>query len=77
MCKKYKKGECKNKQCGFAHEGDVYEHVAPFTKLKGNGSTMSSSDMNVMGLSKDRKEVRAKDQAKAAIDSANETSGED
>lgn len=61
----------------FAYEGDVYEHVAPFTKLEDNGSTMSPSDMNVMGLSKDRKEVGAKDQKKAAIDSTNETSGED
>jgi hypothetical protein len=35
MCKHYKEGSCTNtnQSCAFAHEGDEYQKVVPFTRL--------------------------------------------
>jgi hypothetical protein len=50
MCRKYKEGECKNKQCAFAHKGDGYLRLVLHTRLEGSGNAVSLAELNDMGL---------------------------
>ncbi|KAF2023378.1 hypothetical protein EK21DRAFT_118825 [Setomelanomma holmii] len=45
MCKYYKKNTCLNQSCTFAHEGDSYIVLVPFTRLQASGSGRSPVEL--------------------------------
>jgi hypothetical protein len=44
MCKHYRKDTCSNMHCTFAHEGDGFPCVVPYTRLKSESSGPSPAD---------------------------------
>ncbi|KAI4682434.1 uncharacterized protein J4E88_005324 [Alternaria novae-zelandiae] len=49
-CEDYKKGICKNKQCRFAHEGEIYKRLDPSEDVWGDGRELSPVELDKMGV---------------------------
>ncbi|KAH6881978.1 hypothetical protein BKA58DRAFT_11341 [Alternaria rosae] len=49
-CEYYKRGTCKNKQCRFAHEGEIYKRLHPSEDVWGDGRELSPVELDKMGV---------------------------
>ncbi|KAI4621292.1 uncharacterized protein J4E87_006920 [Alternaria ethzedia] len=49
-CEDYKKGICKNRQCRFAHEEEIYKRLDPSEDVWGDGRELSPVELDKMGV---------------------------
>ena len=60
MCKRFDAGSCINGACRYAHEGDKFDKLVPFTRIKFEPSTVKRFRQEARRVTKETPKVKEK-----------------